>query len=251
MRNALKYILSLDLIFIFLLYVSGFFGTVVGRVIYYLAFFLPVLLALVIVKRLGIAFSPPRLKINGEAVLMTLPVAAPTFALIFLISWVTSLVLSFLGDGSTPDVSGNIILVIFTHAALTAVCEEALFRYIPLALLAPYSKRAAVILSSLFFALAHCNLFQIPYAFAAGIIFAAVDVAYNSIIPSLLLHFGNNLISVIWLRGATDGGFVKIYIAVLLSAAVLSLIPVFLMRKKYKTALTFAFENTGRDYVHR
>jgi len=46
MKNALKYIVFLDVIFILLLSLSGFFGGILGYVIYYLAFALPVFLGL-------------------------------------------------------------------------------------------------------------------------------------------------------------------------------------------------------------
>ncbi|MBE6644754.1 MAG: CPBP family intramembrane metalloprotease [Ruminococcaceae bacterium] len=241
MKNALKYIVFLDVIFILLLSLSGFFGGILGYVIYYLAFALPVFLGLWGGGRLGIGMSLPKLKIDRGGLVLTAGAAAPAFALIFFVSWLTSIILSRFDNGAAADVSGNIFLVIFTHAILTAVCEESLFRYIPLAFLVPYSKRTAVIISSLFFALAHCSLYQIPYAFLAGIVFAVLDVAYNSIIPSLILHFGNNLISIIWLRGGGEAGFARIYITVLLSFAVVSLIPMFFMRKKYRSAAAFAF----------
>ena len=144
------------------------------------------------------------------------------------------------------DVSGNIFEVILTHAVLTSVFEEALFRYVPIAFLSQYSKKYAIILSALFFAFAHCNLYQLPYALAAGIAFAAIDIATNSIIPSVILHFLNNLMSIFWLRGEGERLFVICYTVVLASLALLSLIPIFLMREKYTKKISLITEEKAR-----
>ena len=241
MKKSLTYIILFDLLFVLLLAVSGALDEVLGEIVYYLAFLIPIALALWTAKVAEPRFSPLKIRISSENLLLTLPVTAPTLALIFFISWLTSLILSYFGENGTPDVSGNIILVIFTHAALTAVMEEALFRYIPLSYLTPYSKWGAVLFSALFFALAHCNLYQIPYAFIAGVIFAVLDIAFNSIIPSLIIHFVNNLMSIFWIRGGGNAEFAKAYIIVLVGAALVSLIPIFVMRGKYKTKIKNAF----------
>ena len=242
MKKSLTYIIFCDLIFVLLLTVAGTVGGIFGDAVYYLAFIIPISLALGFVKVGEVRFDPPKLRISAENMLLTLPVTAPTLALIFFVSWLTSLILSYFGKGSTADVSGNIILVIFTHAILTAVLEEALFRYIPLAYLTRYSKRWAVLFSALFFALAHCNIFQIPYAFIAGVVFAVLDIAFDSIIPSLIIHFVNNFISIIWLRGGADADFVTVYIAVLVIFALVSLIPVAIFRKKYINKIKSVFQ---------
>ena len=242
MKKSLTYIVFCDLLFVLLLGIAGFLNGALSEIVYYLAFLLPTALALVLAKTLEGAFTPPKIRISCENLLLTLPVTAPTLAIIFFVSWLTSLILSYFGEGSTSDVSGNIFLVIFTHAVLTAVLEEALFRYIPLAYLTPYSKRGAVLFSALFFALAHCNLFQIPYAFIAGVIFAVLDIAFDSVIPSLLIHFVNNLISIIWLRGGGESDFVTVYIIALVSAALVSIIPIIIFRKKYTDKIKSVFQ---------
>ena len=246
MKKSLTYIIFFDLLFVLLLAVSGALGGAIGEAVYYIAFLFPTALALGTVKKTGAQFSPAKLRISSENLLLTLPVIAPTLTLIFFVSWITSLVLSHFGENSTPDVSGNIILVIFTHAVLTALMEETLFRYIPLAYLVPHSKMWAVIFSALLFALVHCNLYQIPYAFIAGVIFAVLDIAFDSIIPSLIIHFVNNLISIIWLRGVGNSDFATVYVITLVSAAIVSIIPVALMRKKYAEKINRAFKKSEK-----
>lgn len=238
MPKALKYVTFLDLIFILLIAASGFIGGVLGSIVYYLAFAAPVVLALILKRGRSVGFSALSLKISSRDLALTLPLLAPTLAVIFLISWLSSLILSAFGVSNTTDVSGNLLTLILTHAVLTSILEETLFRYVPIAFISPYSKKCAVIFSALFFAFAHCNLYQIPYAFVAGVIFAAVDIATNSIVPSLLLHFLNNLISIFWLRGIGNADFVSFYVVALCALAVLSLIPILLLRQKYAQKLS-------------
>ena len=233
MPKALKYVTFLDLIFLLFISLSGFVEGVVGSIVYYLAFLVPVALAFVLKRVTGVSFSAPSMKISPQDLGLTLPLAAPLIAVIFLISWLTSLVLSAVGDGNISDVSGNIFNVIFTHAVLTAVLEETLFRYLPIAFIAPHSKKYAVLFSALFFAFAHCNLYQLPYAFVAGVVFSVIDIATDSIIPSLLLHFLNNLISIFWLRGMGNGGFTTICVIALSALAILSFLPIFILRSRY------------------
>ena len=51
------------------------------------------------------------------------------------------------------------------------------------------------------FAFAHASLFQIPYALLAGAAFALLYMITGSILPSMILHFLNNLLSLLSLYG--------------------------------------------------
>ena len=234
MRKALTYLTVTDLIFILLLSLSGFFGGVLNRIVYYLAFIIPFAVTIFIKSKTSAKFSPLGIKISGKNFALVIPTVAPTLALVFLISWLTSLLLSFIGQGSITDVSGNIFAVIIFHAVLPAILEEALFRYVPIAFISPYTKRGAVFISAIFFGLIHCNLYQMPYAFFAGAVFALLDIAFDSILPSVILHFLNNLVSVFWLRGGANQIFATAYIIVIISLALLSMIAILLLYKRYK-----------------
>ena len=234
MKRALTCVTVIDLMFILLLSISAVFGGLVGNLIYYSAFIIPFCAAIYIKNKTGSEFTPPKIKINGMSLRLLMPTVAPTLALIFLISWLTSLLLSFVGDGNYVDVSGNLFVVILMHALIPAIAEEALFRYIHIALILPYTKKGAIWISALFFAIVHCNLYQLPYAFFAGIVFALLDIAFDSILPSVILHFINNLSSVFWLRGGAGGTFSQIYILTLIGLAVISLVYIFIFKKDYK-----------------
>lgn len=234
MRKTLTYLTVIDLVFILFLSLSGFFAGLLSRIVYYLAFIIPFALTLFIKNKISSEFSPLGTRISRKEFALVIPTVAPTLALVFLISWLTSILLSFVGKGSVTDVSGNIFVVILIHAVLPAILEEALFRYIPIAFIAPYTKRGAVLISALFFGLVHCNLYQLPYAFFAGVIFALSDIAFDSILPSVILHFLNNLTSVFWLRLGEDATFALAYIITLVALALISLIIILIFRKEYK-----------------
>ena len=248
MKKALTYLTVANLFFLALLLASGFFPSPVDKILYYLAFILPCAFVFIICANVGEQKTMPlSLKLDKGGALLTLPTVAPTLALIFLVSFLTSLVFSSIGSSPIPDVSGNILLVIVVHALLPALLEELFFRYMPLSVLTPYSKRAAVLYSALFFSLLHCSAYQMPYAFIAGIIFATLDLAVGSIWPSVILHFLNNLVSIFWIRNSAIEGFGTFFVIILASLALLSLIPVFIYRKKYSKMLTDVFNDKCKE----
>lgn len=63
--------------------------------------------------------------------------------------------------------------------------------------LKPYGQGFAIVMSSVIFGLIHGNLGQIPFAIAGGMFFAYLAVYSGSLIPSIILHGLNNLLSVI------------------------------------------------------
>ena len=125
---------------------------------------------------------------------------------------------------------------------MPALLEEGAFRCLPMALFGKEQRCTAIFVSSLSFALIHCNLLQIPYAFAAGVIFMTVNLIFDSVLPSLLLHTANNLISVIILY---FGAPVATVLACGAISAV-SLVFVFLMRKDYAIEVKSLFVRKGK-----
>ena len=248
MKKALTHLTVINLLFLSILMASGFFASPLKEIVYYLAFIIPLALSAIInLNQKERRLLPLGLKLGRDGAITTLTLLAPTLGIVFVLSYLTSLLVSLFGEPNITDVSGNLFVVILLHAVLPSLLEEAIFRYLPLTMLSQYSKKAAVLYSAAFFSLVHCNLFQMPYAFAAGIIFAVVDISLDSIWPSVIFHFVNNLASIIWLRYAEIEGFYLVYIIVLATLSLLSLIPVFIYRKKYSKMLTDVFNDKCKE----
>ncbi|MDR0975141.1 MAG: CPBP family intramembrane metalloprotease [Ruminococcus sp.] len=75
--------------------------------------------------------------------------------------------------------------------------EELLFRGIILGSLSRYNRTFAIIISAIAFGFTHGNIQQACYSMIAGIVFAAVDLRYNSIIPSIISHSFINIFGMI------------------------------------------------------
>ncbi len=235
--------------FILLLSVSAFFSGPLYSAAYILSFILPIAFVYIVMRSSGAEYKRVGISLSREQVLLTLPIVIPVLSIVFLISYLTSLILSLFSEPPTTDVSGNIFLAVTLHALMPSLLEELLFRLLPLAVLLPYGERNAILISSLMFSLVHANLFQIPYAFIAGVIFAAFDISFGSVLPSLLLHFLNNTISVIWMRNAADPLFSGIFIAAFSVGTVVSLIFIFIFRKKYRSAFGGIVSDKNKIFI--
>ena len=96
--------------------------------------------------------------------------------------------------GSDPSV----LLYFLTVAILPAFAEEFAFRGILMGVLRPYSEGLAILVSSAMFALMHGNFVQLPFTFCCGLVFAFIDIKTNSMLPSIIVHFFNNALSVLF-----------------------------------------------------
>jgi membrane protease YdiL (CAAX protease family) len=88
------------------------------------------------------------------------------------------------------------------------------------------------------------NLLQIPYALAAGIIFAWLDIICESILPSMILHAVNNVISLCLMYNV--GG--KLIYAVLGILFAVSVCAIVIMRKSYIAMTRRAFSESRESY---
>ena len=87
---------------------------------------------------------------------------------------------------------------IIIMAVVPAVIEELFFRGVILSsLMKKTNIIMAILISSLLFSLMHFSLIKIFPTFILGAVFAFVVYKTNSIIPAMVLHFGNNSISII------------------------------------------------------
>ena len=250
MAEAIKILTLIDIIFVTFLAMSGSVSGFVPQIIYSCAtYMIPLLIGYYASLRLkakreaeaGVAEEYKNLfAIDTARMRKLLPLVAPSVAIVFSISLITSILLSLFG-ASTPVVEDKALFgMLLDHALTPAISEEIVFRYLPLILIAPYSKRVAVVYSAFCFALIHCSFMQMPYAFVAGVVFMALDIALGSIWPSVILHFINNAASVIWMKYCDTLTASLIFVGVMLVLATLSAYIIYRKRREYSELLRVA-----------
>lgn len=168
----------------------------------YLAVFLvPALICLRLNKNVEAkAYVRPKPKCSPS--MMTLTVFA-CIGIITAAAYVNSILASALGvSGNVLPTENEMAFVDFLLSAITLAlvpgfCEEFLFRKTILSALSPYGEGFAIIASSILFGLMHQNVLQIFYATMAGIVLGCAYSRTRSFLCVFLIHFSNNLISVI------------------------------------------------------
>ncbi len=201
-------------VFLFSLASAGALTPVIGKIFYYLSFIVPIPFMFLLKSEMGLTLEMPTVKPGKKIFALTAWFAVPTVSLVFLVAFLSSLLTTLMGaKQNLVDLPDNVFLAIFLHALLPAVLEEGLFRFIPISLLGRYSKKYTVFISAALFALMHFDLTALPYAFVAGLVFAYIDIVSGSIIPSLILHFLNNMLSVFYTRSGGSALFFGIIIA--------------------------------------
>ncbi len=252
MAQKIKLITIIDLLFLLILSASGSVkNEFVSDLVYYLAFLIPTALGVShIFEGFGKQNSsmPKKVELNDfkltrDGAILSLPLIFPEILAVLSISVATSALMAIWGQENTASFTEPFIYAVFIHALIPAILEELLFRFVPIKMLNGEEK-TGIILSSLMFAFAHANIFQIPYAFTAGLIFAFVYVATGSIFPSVIMHFMNNLVSLTSIYGFGDGWLVPVL-------AVLSLISVFfiMMRRKAYAEVFKVLRKGNKIYI--
>ncbi len=128
-------------------------------------------------------------------------------------------------------------LNILSTAVFPALAEEMVFRAYVQGALRSCGTTASVVLSALLFSLFHGNILQVPFAFLMGLILGWLFASTGSILPSVLLHFGNNLMAVLTeylsvrYPDLKDGGTVILLFATVLLGGAIGL-AVLLSRKR-------------------
>ena len=248
MRKNTDFLSVAYFVFFALIMLSGTLRGVLSEAVYYLAYVIPFLLAVTLLK--NDAVKKDLFSLDKSRVKLFVPVVFPTIFFIVLLSFLSSIFIFYtFGKASAVDLGENAALAILYHAALPAILEELLFRYLPLRFIAPHSKRYAVIFSSLAFALVHHSFFSIPYALFAGAAFITVDIMFDSLLPSLILHFLNNALSVIWTMWFSSGVGNVIFASAVAALALASLVPLILKRKAYLSRLSEIFSGKCDRYV--
>ncbi len=251
MKKATDVFIAATLMFLLLLGLSGMAGDVLSHVVYAAACIVPTLFAFFSKWGEACREKARYLTLDGRRVLAFLPTVAPVVAVVMAISVLTSFIMSAtlgISNVKTPEeLGGNIGIALLLHALVPAVLEELLFRYVPLRLIARRSARGAVILSSAFFALVHTDFFVIPYALFAGVAFMVLDIALDSVYPSIILHFINNALSVTFVFYGADSAVSTAIYLTLASLTLVSALFIFLYRRKYAKLILAAFDK-GEGY---
>lgn len=251
MKKAINVFIAASLMFLLLLGLSGVAGDVFSHVLYAAACIVPTLFALFSKWGEACREKARYLTIDASRTLVFLPTAIPVVAVVMGLSFLTSFIMGAtlgISNVKTPEeLGGNILIALLLHALVPAVLEELLFRYVPLRLIARRSPRCAVIVSSMFFALVHADFFVIPYALFAGVAFMVLDIALESVYPSVILHFINNALSVAFAFYGKDAAVLTIIYITLAVLTLVSALFIFIYRKKYSALIKRALDR-GEDY---
>ena len=118
--------------------------------------------------------------------------------------WISEILDSLFGTGEIPDAmagslpsegqSGSAWIFFLFVVVLAPVCEELIFRKLLLQPLRSGGDMFAAVTSALIFGAYHGNFDQFPYAFAVGLLYGILAVRSSSVLPTLILHFVNNLL---------------------------------------------------------
>ena len=161
---------------------------------------------------------------------------------------VTSIITKLFKEGGTTIPTADfsvdkasaaaIIMTLLYLVVIAPISEEIVFRGLILKVLSPFSKKNAIILSSLLFALMHKNIPQAVGAFAIGIIFATVDTKANSIVPSIIMHSLNNMLPcLVNINASLNSTIITIIYNFLVYAIVLIGITVFIIKGRQLLSL--------------
>lgn len=174
-------------------------------------------------------------------------------------NYVTSIFVNFMDElgillsapeySPPADFAGRIIYIV-SIAVVPALVEEFAVRGVMLQSMRRYGDRFAIIASALLFAVMHGNLIQAPFALIAGIGIGYAVCITNSIRTGILIHFCNNLYSVIiefLVADIKDENTLNtVYLALtvtLYAVSILASVLFFLMKKQRKLVPSFTLIN--------
>ncbi len=252
MKRAINICVLTALIFMILIFVLPYIGAggILYLILYSLTFVIPFVIAMLLTRRFNFERREQLILSQKDKIWLCIPLVFSGIAVIMAASYLTSEVLAFFDLSYVSDlVSDNITYIFFAYIILPAFGEEILFRYIPLKLISPYSPFSALMVSAILFSAAHANVFQIPYAFIAGAIFAFADIVSRSILPSVLMHILNNTLSV-FLMMCTDMTIVRTVVIIVTAAAVASIAFIIAKNKDYKYEINEITSHGGRVFTN-
>lgn len=133
--------------------------------------------------------------------------------------------------------SSPILSIIFA-GIIGPVFEELIFRGTLLKRLRVYGDKTAIIYTAIMFGLFHCNIEQIPYTIACGLLFGYTYTKTNDIKYSIILHIMINMFSIIlsifYKYELTVAVLIQGFLLVILMILALVFVPVFATKGKIK-----------------
>lgn len=231
MRDNIKCLSLGNLIFFLLMIGASVTSGATSDIIYIGAFILPIVLVMVL-KKSHFADPLDGIRLKKEGLDVSVALGIPCILGVVGISFLTNFIIESLG-GSVEQISTepHFVESILSLALVPALAEELLFRYLPMKMLYPTSPRLCVLLSAAMFSAAHMDVQIFGYAFLAGVVFMVADIAAGSVIPSLIIHFINNILSVSFVYFGDEPAF-KISIIVMFSLLFACSVAVFVIKRK-------------------
>ena len=128
-------------------------------------------------------------KVNVLSLLLILVLSAVIRPLTGFVSLAGNLLFQDIVSSSiTEELSHGLGIMLFSTALLPGIVEELIFRGVIYSGMRKANPIKGILLSSLFFGLAHMNFQQFCYAFVLGIILGVLVEATDSLFASMLLH---------------------------------------------------------------
>ena len=192
---------------------------------------------LLIVVILGLIFIPLLLidykknYYNSEVEKINIPILLIIAVLLsFVYNVFAYYVNNFTFQTSLFDSNGNILYVLLATGLIGPVIEELMFRGIIYnELKKKITSMAAILITTLFFALTHFNIFQVIYALALGFILIFVYEKYKDIKAPIILHMASNITTTLFVPLLIKDNFIVNY-----SIFLIGLIGLFLIKKYTK-----------------
>ncbi len=125
------------------------------------------------------------------------------------------------------DNNGNILYVLISTGLIGPVIEELMFRGIIYnELKTKVTTMSAILITTLFFALTHFNIFQIIYALVFGFILIFVYEKYQTIKAPIIVHMASNITTTLFVTLLVKNNFILNY-----SVFLIGLIGLFIIKK--------------------
>lgn len=185
---------------------------IITTVTYVASFVIPFALYMVL-EKMPLRAALPLRRFNGKITLMAIPLS---MGVSVAASWLVALVGAFFSaagmEASAPDFmpptqTAAFVLYVINVTVLPAFLEEFVFRGVILQSLRRFGDAFAVGVSAVIFGLMHMNLVQAPYAVVMGLLFGYLAIRTGSLWTGIILHFINNMITVLLQVFQSGAGF--------------------------------------------